>query len=298
MQKDIKLPEEILAFELLSNANISEQDKMLVLTGIDFSQKSTLFDQTKRSLKKFKGEQAGGSGDIAGAGQAIKLEPAFLAENEEALAAAGYYRSRRKTTTVGSGFSMSRGNRIRGGGRGFVAPSASERNRRSYARQNQKQGDVNPEKHVSKLEKPLNLKDANGQYLMCHNCGSYRHMFLDCPHSWENMQKNDVYYVREQVVMFTGYDQTEIQRLGHESRNCVVLDTACMYKYSVWGQVVAVLSLKSNFKRSENFLVKSYSNLEEESASNQLNVYCFHISLQGMKLLSVSMWCIQTFLCC
>ena len=42
-KKDIKLPEEILAFELLSNANISKQDKMLVLTGIDFSQKSTLF---------------------------------------------------------------------------------------------------------------------------------------------------------------------------------------------------------------------------------------------------------------
>ena len=62
---------------------------------------------------------------------------------------------------------------------------------------------------------------------MCHNCGSYRHTFLDCPHSWENMQKNDVYYVREQVVMFTGYDQTDIQRLGYESRNCVVLDTAC-----------------------------------------------------------------------
>ena len=76
-KKDIKLPGEILAFELLSNANISKQDKMLVLTGIDFSQKSTLFDQTKRSLKKFKGEQAGGSGDIAGAGQAIKLSQLF-----------------------------------------------------------------------------------------------------------------------------------------------------------------------------------------------------------------------------
>ena len=51
-KKDIKLPEEILAFELLSNANISKQDKMLVLTGIDFSQKLTLFEQAKRSLKR------------------------------------------------------------------------------------------------------------------------------------------------------------------------------------------------------------------------------------------------------
>ena len=62
---------------------------------------------------------------------------------------------------------------------------------------------------------------------MCHNCGSYRDMFLDCPNSWKNMQKNDVYYLRKQVVMFTGYNQTEIERLSNESRNCAVLDTAC-----------------------------------------------------------------------
>ena len=42
-----------------------------------------------------------------------------------------------------------------------------------------------------------------------------------------NIQKNGIYYVREQVVMFTGYDQTEIQHLGCERRNCAVLDTAC-----------------------------------------------------------------------
>ena len=82
------------------------------------------------------------------------------------------------TTAVGSGFSMSRGNRGRGGGRGSIARSVTESNRRSYARQNQKREDVNLERHVSKLEKPLNLKDASGQYLTCHNCGSYRQMFL------------------------------------------------------------------------------------------------------------------------
>ena len=77
-KKNIKLPGEILAFELLGNANISKQDKMLVPTGTDFSQMSTLFEQAKRSVKKFKGEQAGGSGGIAGAGQAIKLESAIF----------------------------------------------------------------------------------------------------------------------------------------------------------------------------------------------------------------------------
>ena len=33
---------------------------MLVLTGMDYGQKDTLFEQAKESLKKFKGEQAGG----------------------------------------------------------------------------------------------------------------------------------------------------------------------------------------------------------------------------------------------
>ena len=57
---------------------------------------------------------------------------------------------------------MSRGNRSRGGGRGSIARRATESNRRRYAGQKQKQKDVNPERHVSKLEKPLNPKDASG----------------------------------------------------------------------------------------------------------------------------------------
>ena len=54
--KGIKLPQEILCFELLSNANISKQEKMLVLSGIDFEKKDSLFEQGIKSLKKFKGD--------------------------------------------------------------------------------------------------------------------------------------------------------------------------------------------------------------------------------------------------
>ena len=92
------------------------------------------------------------------------------------------------------------------------------------------------------------------------------------------MQKNDVYYVREQTVIFTGYNQTKIQHLGHESRNCTVLDTACTS--TVCGtdgcNVIQMLYLKSNLEKSKSFLRRTYSNLEEESALNQLNVYCLH----------------------
>ena len=52
LKKGIKLPEEILCFELLSSANISKSKKMLILSGINFDKKEDLFDQAKKSLKK------------------------------------------------------------------------------------------------------------------------------------------------------------------------------------------------------------------------------------------------------
>ena len=95
LKKNMKLPSEILAFKLWRRANITKE-KMLVLTGMDYGQKDTLFEQAKKSIKKFKGEQASGGENYGnGMRRAIKLEFAFLADNEEALLAAGYvHRSR------------------------------------------------------------------------------------------------------------------------------------------------------------------------------------------------------------
>ena len=86
---NMKLPSEILAFKLLRKANISKEEKMLVLTGMNYKNKSTLYEEAKQSLKKFKGDISGGSASL---GSSVKLEPAFLAVNEEALLAAGYVR--------------------------------------------------------------------------------------------------------------------------------------------------------------------------------------------------------------
>ena len=60
------------------------------MTGMDYIKKLTLYDQAKKSLKKFKGGPSGENSPSSGA--AIKLEPAFLAEHEEALYSAGYVR--------------------------------------------------------------------------------------------------------------------------------------------------------------------------------------------------------------
>ena len=49
------LPSEILAFKLLKKANISKEEKMLVLTGMNYGNKNTLYEAAKCSLKKVQG---------------------------------------------------------------------------------------------------------------------------------------------------------------------------------------------------------------------------------------------------
>ena len=70
----IKLPPEILAFKLLRNANLSKQEKMFVLTGVDFADKENMYKETKHSLLKLMGDLTVGKGRI---GLDIKLEPAW-----------------------------------------------------------------------------------------------------------------------------------------------------------------------------------------------------------------------------
>ena len=70
----IKLPPEILAFKLLRNANLSKQERMFVLTGVDFADKENMYKETKHSLLKVMGDLTVGKGWI---GLDIKLEPAW-----------------------------------------------------------------------------------------------------------------------------------------------------------------------------------------------------------------------------
>ena len=79
-KKDMTMPPAILAFKLLRKGNITKNERLLVLTGMDYATKDELYEQAKKSLLKFKGEQGAGcdSSDIS---PAIKLEPAFLAQH-------------------------------------------------------------------------------------------------------------------------------------------------------------------------------------------------------------------------
>ena len=46
------LPSEILAFKLLKKANITKEERLLVLPAMNYEQKSTLYEEAKSSLKK------------------------------------------------------------------------------------------------------------------------------------------------------------------------------------------------------------------------------------------------------
>lgn len=89
-KKEMKLPPEILAFKLLRRANISKEETMIVLTGMNYDEKATLYEQAKSSLKKFKGEVCD-SGTSHSSGPSIKLEPAFLLRMSKPCSQLGMY---------------------------------------------------------------------------------------------------------------------------------------------------------------------------------------------------------------
>ena len=115
LQKQMKLPSEILAFKLLKQAKLINEELLLVLTGIDFNNRDQLYDQAKKSLRKFKGDQVN---PISKNSETIKFDPTFLLQREEALAAAGYiphskfHKSKIKQNTTINNFNRKQSHQI------------------------------------------------------------------------------------------------------------------------------------------------------------------------------------------
>ncbi len=85
MKKGMILPPEVFAFKLLKRAKITNDERLLVLTGMDYSKRNTLFEQAKKSLTKFKGESSACAGMTQNTQPAVKLETAFPAETHSPL---------------------------------------------------------------------------------------------------------------------------------------------------------------------------------------------------------------------
>ena len=54
-KKQMKLPPVILAFKLLRKAKITREDHSIILTGMNFENRATLYDDAKKALKSSKG---------------------------------------------------------------------------------------------------------------------------------------------------------------------------------------------------------------------------------------------------
>ena len=167
---------EILSFKLLRKANITKEEKLLVLTGMNYDDKETLYEEAKKSLKKFKGSD----GKTCNSGSNIKMEPAFLAANEEALLAAGYTRIR---VTV-EALVETRGETWRHGRPGRGA-AGGEFPCTEFRRQTARGGGYQRTDLGSRVSQPSNRNRKNinptrpdGCTLTCKSCGSFAIYYL------------------------------------------------------------------------------------------------------------------------
>ena len=79
-KRGMKLPESVLAFKLLDFAGISNTEKQLVLTAVDYSKQDQIFKSMAASMRKFLGKQSVTQRGIPGEAISVKTEPVFATE--------------------------------------------------------------------------------------------------------------------------------------------------------------------------------------------------------------------------
>ena len=206
-KKQMNLPPEILAFKLLRKANLTREEYSIILTGMNFENRATLYDDAKKALKKFKGSCRGINGCSLGTGQAS----GFRTENE-VLCAVGNIRveERSKYAYAGKGGSWNRRHT------GDTHNGERKHLTKEYISM----------AIMSKVDKRINPPGSDGCLLKCYSCGSFRHLCDKCPDSWENLGKKSSSDDRSKPVKFRYEMQmnsevgqtnsTAIEKLTHE----------------------------------------------------------------------------------
>ena len=251
---------------------------MLVLTGMNFEEQDKLYDQAKTSLKKFMSEQT------SRIETAIKLDPAFLAEHEEALWAAGYVKSARNQQKYKNDGSSrkERDAELWRSNEKLDSYDESSSLQRSWTRSDQR---VNPTGH-------------DGRPLLCRACGSYRHLVAECPDSWENQSPENVLQTEqgEDIVCRTGEQQGEsetflsfsdnIANLRQETKNAVVLDSGCFSTVCGKLWIEQYLSSLSSYDQTKIIRMEGQKVFPFGGGEQLKSIGCYIISivLAGRKL--------------
>ena len=258
----MELPEAVLAFKLLEGANLNKTDKQLVLTGVDYAKPDTLFRQMTCSLKKFFGKQSMVSCEANQHKGNIKVEPVFMADEEEEAYYVRPQGNYRYSRGHGSGRFMNNG-RIKGR---FTFGARGE------FRGGHKRTDRDSEYLGTKKLNPIG---SDGNPLRCRSCESIRHLIKDCPHSYENMERNSI----EKAVLFTGNKLGEMEVLVSESINSAVLDSACTSTVAGEGWIRCYLDTldketASQVVRSESSAVFKFGSGKRFPSKGKLTLPC------------------------
>ena len=215
---------EILAYMLMKRAGLTNLERMLVLSRVDIADKVNLYKNVKLHMSNILGKCMKTNKEN---NDAYKLEPAFLAQHEDVLAAAGYYPRNRAQT----------------------APSKFQKGNSYNKNKWSKLGNFKKPEDKYKDKRPMNPKGQDGKVIVCRACGSFRHLLKDCQHSYEKLNGEahvvqDEYdnnescnvtedysvsepeFEIERFVLFTS-DKEELSRFTSEALNCAALDTCC-----------------------------------------------------------------------
>merc|ERR1719319_928977 len=150
------LPAKVKGLKLLRDAGLTEQDRKLVLTEVNFDQEEDVYRQARVGIYKYLAD--GGSQSTV----PIKLrEP--TKEEEEVLETKGWTRPGARDSGARGGYK--RGGRRRGRGR-------------RQSGEHRAGGDVK----IAGSKKKKNSAH-------CPSCNSVRHLLADCPDSYENLRK-------------------------------------------------------------------------------------------------------------
>ena len=188
---DVRLPEGVRAFFLLTASNVSEENERLARATCA----SMTYDNMKLTIKKIFGDPAAADGD-SGA-PSVKSEPVFVAENESALQTRSWH---------GRG----RGRVSRGFRRQFNSSPGSGAYRSSTSASG-----------VNRNGNNGNPVDKNGNVLRCFRCDSTRHLSRFCTNQYEKSET-----VQDIHITLLNAD-FQVSMLVKESFGMGVLDSAC-----------------------------------------------------------------------
>ena len=196
--EDMKLPDVVMAFMLLSSCKLTESDVQLVMTGIT----DVTYSNMKSVLKRiFSSSINAGGQSLQAPDVALKVEQVF-------------HNSESSETTL-----FTRNNR-RGRGRNYARTDKPNHGRGANFERLGNGRKLNPVGH-------------NGEVSRCVVCDSRLHWARNCPHAYENANKKiDDKDETVNLSLFMGFTnkttkETKLNLLMQESQDCAVMDTGC-----------------------------------------------------------------------